>query len=82
MRKEITVGEIIHYMSDTTVLRIVQTSGEFRENEEIIYEEYVGEFERQDLLDKMILGAVLDKKIVGIDCFVYDKDEAGLIIFI
>lgn len=72
--KDVTVGELLYnYMSDTTIIRIVKLSGEFLENEEFIYEEYTGEWERKDLLNK---------RVVGVDCFVYGADEAGIIIFI
>ena len=77
--KDITVGELVYnYMSDTTVIRIVELSGVFLENEEFIYEEfiyeeYAGEWERKDLLNK---------RAIGVDCFAYGTDEAGIIIFI
>lgn len=67
--KDVTVGEVLYnYMSDTTMIRIVKTSGEFLENEEFVYEEYVGD--------------LLNERVVGVDCFIYGADEAGIIIFI
>lgn len=72
--KNITVGELLYnYASDTTIIRIVETSGVFLEIEEIIYEDYMSEFENDDLLNK---------RVVWIDSFIYDKDDAGLIIYI
>ena len=72
--KDVTVGELLYnYMSDTTIIRIVKLSGQFLEDEEFIYEECTGEWERKDLLNKRVL---------AVDCFVYGADEAGIIIFI